>query len=234
MIRGQARADRGAAGAGGVRHIFDFSEINPVTHKPSIDWRKVSESSFSAAIFALQVRQGFRRPDRFRAQTMRCKALAQLRDMHGFKAPSKTALTDPSGNTPRRSVEIVRFSDRCSVPRIRLPHSGWQPRPHQLALWSFLENAASAPLRSGTGARERTDVCLHWAAIAAHQRVATYWHMLPEFSQGRKAIWTRSSEHRPNAESNEAFPHNCAPTHEQEMFIRFKCGSTCRSSARTV
>lgn len=92
-------------------NIFDFSEINPVTHKPSIDWRKVSESSFSAAISRFKfdkdsgVLTDFERDDAL-------QALAQLRDMHGFKAPSKTALTDPSGNNAAPFlVEIVRFSD---------------------------------------------------------------------------------------------------------------------------
>jgi hypothetical protein len=36
----------------------------------------------------------------------RLGALAQLRDMHGFKAPNKTALTDPTGEKPA-SVYLI-------------------------------------------------------------------------------------------------------------------------------
>jgi phage terminase large subunit len=111
--------------------------------------------------------------------------------------------------------------------KIRLPHSGWHPRPHQLGLWGFLENSGKRasvvwPRRAG-----KDDVCLHWAAIAAHQRPATYWHMLPEFAQGRKAIWTAVNPNTGKRRIDEAFPHELrANTHDAEMFIRFKCGST--------
>lgn len=43
----------------------------------------------------------------------RLGAIAQLRDMHGFKAPTKSAFTDPSGKEAAAPfvVEIVKFSD---------------------------------------------------------------------------------------------------------------------------
>lgn len=43
----------------------------------------------------------------------RLQAMAQIRDMHGFKAPAKTAFTDPTGKQEAQPfvVEIVRFSD---------------------------------------------------------------------------------------------------------------------------
>lgn len=113
------------------------------------------------------------------------------------------------------------------APRIRLPHNGWRPRPHQLALWSYLENGGKRASEIWHRRSGKDDVCLHWAAIAAHQRVATYWHMLPEFSQGRKAIWTAVNPNTGRRRIDEAFPHELrANTNEQEMFIRFKCGST--------
>ena len=34
------------------------------------------------------------------------QALAQLRDMHGFKAVTKTSLTDPTGNNPA-SIYVI-------------------------------------------------------------------------------------------------------------------------------
>ena len=56
---------------------------------------------------------------------------------------------------------------------------------------------------------------------------ATYWHMLPAYSQGRKAIWTAVNPHTGKRRIDEAFPHELrANTNEQEMFIRFKNGAT--------
>ena len=56
---------------------------------------------------------------------------------------------------------------------------------------------------------------------------ATYWHMLPAYSQGRKAIWTAVNPHTGKRRIDEAFPHELrANTNEQEMFIRLKNGAT--------
>jgi hypothetical protein len=56
---------------------------------------------------------------------------------------------------------------------------------------------------------------------------ATYWHMLPAYSQGRKAIWTAVNPHTGKRRIDETFPHELrANTNEQEMFIRFKNGAT--------
>jgi len=68
---------------------------------------------------------------------------------------------------------------------------------------------------------------LHWAATQCIERPATYWHMLPAYSQGRKAIWTAVNPHTGKRRIDEAFPHELrANTNEQEMFIRFKTGAT--------
>lgn len=111
--------------------------------------------------------------------------------------------------------------------RIRLPHNDWRPRQHQLKLWSFLQGGGKRASEVWHRRSGKDDVCLHWAAVAAHKRVATYWHMLPEFSQGRKAIWTAVNPTTGMRRIDEAFPHELrANTNDQEMFIRFKNGST--------
>lgn len=70
-------------------------------------------------------------------------------------------------------------------------------------------------------------MALHKAAVAAHMRTATYWHMLPEYAQARKAIWNAINPHSGKRRIDEAFPHEVrASTNDHEMFIRFKCGST--------
>jgi len=73
----------------------------------------------------------------------------------------------------------------------------------------------------------KDEVCLHWAAICTQRRPATYWHMLPEYAQGRKAIWAAVNPHTGKRRIDEAFPKEIrASTNEQEMFIRFKNGAT--------
>ena len=73
----------------------------------------------------------------------------------------------------------------------------------------------------------KDEVALHWTAVAAHKRVASYWHMLPEYSQARKAIWTAVNPHTGKRRIDEAFPHEIREsTNDQGMFIRFKNGST--------
>lgn len=73
----------------------------------------------------------------------------------------------------------------------------------------------------------KDDIALHWAAVAAHMRVGSYWHMLPQYEQGRKAIWNAVNARTGKRRIDEAFPPEVrASTNEQEMFIRFKNGST--------
>ncbi len=73
----------------------------------------------------------------------------------------------------------------------------------------------------------KDDLALHWTAVAAHQKVGTYWHMLPEYAQARKAIWDAVNPHTGKRRIDEAFPPEIrATTNEQQMFIRFKNGST--------
>lgn len=68
---------------------------------------------------------------------------------------------------------------------------------------------------------------LHRAACAAFERVGTYWHMLPEASQARKAIWEAIDPHTGKRRIDTAFPQDIRETtRENEMFIRFRSGST--------
>jgi len=110
--------------------------------------------------------------------------------------------------------------------RIRLPN-GWSPRPYQLPAWTYLEQGGKhAELvwhrRSG-----KDEISLHRAACAAFERVANYWHMLPEASQARKAIWDAVNPHSGRRRIDEAFPFELRKTtRNQEMQIEFKNGST--------
>lgn len=110
---------------------------------------------------------------------------------------------------------------------VELPHNGWRPRLDQMRLWAALEQGC---LRADEVAHRRwgkDEIALHYTAVAAHQKIGNYWHMLPEASQARKALWDAVNPRTGKRRIDEAFPHFLRQTtREQEMFIRFKCGST--------
>lgn len=109
---------------------------------------------------------------------------------------------------------------------IDLP-ANWSPRPYQLPLWGYLENGGT---RADIAAHRRwgkDDVALNWAAVATQKRIGTYWHLLPEASQARKAIWEAINPHSGRRRIDEAFPKEIRETTlNNEMFIRFKSGSS--------
>lgn len=107
-----------------------------------------------------------------------------------------------------------------------LPNN-WKPRPYQLKLWQYLESGGKDAWQIAHRRWGKDDVALHWTAFAAHQRVGGYWHMLPEASQARKAIWDAVNPHSGKRRIDEAFPKSLRDsTRENEMFIRFKNGSS--------
>lgn len=110
--------------------------------------------------------------------------------------------------------------------RIRIPNN-WQPRDYQLPLWNYLENGGKEAVAVWHRRAGKDEIGLHRACVAAHERTATYWHMLPEANQARKAIWDAINPKTGKRRIDEAFPHELRETtREQEMFIKFKCGST--------
>lgn len=112
------------------------------------------------------------------------------------------------------------------MPAIELPHN-WDPRPYQRPLWEAMERGCKRAVAVWHRRAGKDDVCLHWAATAAMQRIGTYWHMLPLANQARKAIWDAVNPHTGKRRIDEAFPLAIRETtREQEMFIRFKNGST--------
>ncbi|PZQ57315.1 MAG: hypothetical protein DI570_20010, partial [Phenylobacterium zucineum] len=82
----------------------------------------------------------------------------------------------------------------------------WVPRGYQSALWEKLRAGCK---RADVVAHRRwgkDEVALHWAAAAASTQPGTYWHLLPEASQGRKAIWDAVNPHTGARRIDEAFP----------------------------
>lgn len=112
------------------------------------------------------------------------------------------------------------------MPTIELPNN-WKPRDYQMPLWAALEHGKQRALEIAHRRWGKDDVALHWAAVSAMQRVGSYWHMLPEAAQARKAIWEAVNPHTGKRRIDEAFPQEIrAQTLGNEMFIRFINGST--------
>lgn len=110
--------------------------------------------------------------------------------------------------------------------QIILPNK-WRPRPYQRPLWDYLELGGKRAMGIWHRRAGKDDVLLHRTAVAAFERPASYWTMLPEYAQARKALWAAVNPHTGRRRIDEAFPHALrANTNEQEMFIRFVNGAT--------
>jgi hypothetical protein len=112
------------------------------------------------------------------------------------------------------------------VPSINLPHE-WEPRDYQRPAWDSWLSGCNRQLLIWHRRAGKDDINLRQHSVAAFNRVGTYWHMLPEYAQARKAIWDAVNPRTGKRRIDEAFPHAIrANTRETDMFIRFKNGST--------
>lgn len=111
---------------------------------------------------------------------------------------------------------------------VTLPRN-WTQRHYQRNAWNYLVNGGKRACLIWHRRAGKDDLALNWACVAAHQRIGEYWHMLPEASQARKAIWDAVSPHTGVRRVDQAFPRDLREkTREDEMVIRFKCGSLWR------
>jgi len=109
---------------------------------------------------------------------------------------------------------------------ISLPNN-WQPRPAQMAAWSYMENGGRHAELIWHRRFGKDEVALHRTACAAFERYANYWHMLPEYSQARKAIWEAVNPHSGKRRIDEAFPDAIrAGIDNTKMQLRLKGGSS--------
>ena len=120
----------------------------------------------------------------------------------------------------------MQHSEAVSYRSVDLP-AGWDPRPDQAALWHYLVNGGKRAVEVAHRRWGKDDVALRFASVAVLDRPGSYWHMLPEYSQARKSLWTMINKHTGKRRIDEAFPSWMrARTKEQEMFIEFNNGST--------
>jgi phage terminase large subunit len=112
------------------------------------------------------------------------------------------------------------------VPTIDLPHN-WTPRPYQQAAWDSWLAGCNRQLLIWHRRAGKDELNLRMHSVAAFNRVGTYWHMLPEYTQARKAIWDAVNPRTGRRRIDEAFPPEIIQNRrDNDMFIRFINGST--------
>lgn len=110
--------------------------------------------------------------------------------------------------------------------RLRLPND-WKPRDYQMPLWTALERGCKRAVAVWHRRSGKDDTALHWSATQVVQRPGTYWHLLPQSNQARKAVWDAVDPHVGKRRIDIAFPLEMREnTRENDMLIRFKGGST--------
>jgi phage terminase large subunit len=108
---------------------------------------------------------------------------------------------------------------------VELPHN-WSPRDYQLEAWRYMARGGKRLVACCHRRWGKDDISLHLAACKAHERAATYWHMLPQQNQARRAIWQAVNPHSGLRRLDEAFPEEIrASTNDSEMYIQFHNGS---------
>jgi phage terminase large subunit len=113
------------------------------------------------------------------------------------------------------------------MPDVDLPHNGWEEREYQQPLWDYLADGGKRAYAVWHRRAGKDDIALHYCAMEMHKRIGNVWYCLPEYNQGRKAIWTAVNPHTGLRRIDEAFPDILREnTNDNEMFIRFKNGST--------
>jgi phage terminase large subunit len=96
-----------------------------------------------------------------------------------------------------------------------------------MPLWNYLRGGGKRAMAVWHRRAGKDEICLHHTAICAVERVANYAYCLPEFLQGRRAIWTAVNPHTGVRRIDEAFPLSMrASTNDTTMSIRFLTGST--------
>ena len=79
---------------------------------------------------------------------------------------------------------------------LAVPDRNWQPRPYQKRLWNYLQRGGKRAVAVWHRRSGKDEVLMHSTAIAMLERPANYWHMLPQFSSARRAVWEAVNPHR--------------------------------------
>lgn len=107
---------------------------------------------------------------------------------------------------------------------ITLPN-GWNPREYALPLWNYMEEGGRNACAVWHRRAGKDSTAINITCVKAHERIGTYWHMLPEKEQARKAIWNGLNKDGVRI-IDQAFPLEIRrKTVDDEMRIELKCGS---------
>lgn len=110
--------------------------------------------------------------------------------------------------------------------QFNIPHN-WVPREYQKPLWRYMREGGKRAFAVWHRRSGKDEVGLHRTCCAALQRPATYWYMLPEAAQARKAIWNAIDPHSGKRRIDLSFPPEIRTgINEQEMFLKLAGGST--------
>lgn len=108
---------------------------------------------------------------------------------------------------------------------VTMPHN-WTPRSYQRPMWGAMESGVLRSFLLWHRRSGKDDNSLHYAATAAIQRPATYWYMLPQQNQVRRAIWEAVNPHSGRRRIEEAFPPAiCRRKRSNDMVIELVNGS---------
>lgn len=95
-----------------------------------------------------------------------------------------------------------------------------------MPLWDYFQNGGTRAVEIAHRRWGKDDVALHLAAKSALKRTGTYWHLLPEAAQGRRAIWDAINPRTGKRRIDEAFPEEIRErTVDNEMKIELINGS---------
>ena len=96
-----------------------------------------------------------------------------------------------------------------------------------MPLWAFLVRGGKRACYTWHRRAGKDDIGLHHTACSIFKRPGTYWYLLPQAEQARKAIWTAVDPHTGTKRIDWAFPEELrSVTRNNEMYIEFKNGST--------
>lgn len=113
----------------------------------------------------------------------------------------------------------------AAMPNYSIPNN-WAPRRYQFPLWEYLQDGGKRACAVWHRRAGKDEVALHWTATQLVLEPGTYWHMLPEYAQARKAIWQAVNPHTGMRRIDEAIPREIRRrTNDQEMTIETTSGS---------
>lgn len=108
---------------------------------------------------------------------------------------------------------------------MKIPNN-WRPREDQGPLWEYLQGGGLRAVEVAHRRWGKDDVALHFTATQAMQRIGNYWHMLPQYGQARKVVWSAINPNTGLRRIDEAFPEEIrAHTRSHDMSIEFTNGS---------